>query len=83
MDKNLIHAEWIGKHLKVVESTNKDAQHIEGVIVDETKNTISVETERGTKKVQKRGTIFEIDGQQVSGDNILASPEERIKLKVN
>jgi len=83
MDTHVIHAEWIGKHGKVVSSTNPDALGIEGTIVDETKNTVTIETPRGDKKVQKRGTVFAIDGHQVSGDDVLASPEERIKLKVN
>lgn len=81
MDKHLIHAELIGKHATVVDSTNHDAIGIKGTIVDETKNTISIETATGTKKVQKHGTAFKIDGERVSGDDILAPPEERIKLK--
>lgn len=82
MGKNIIHAEWIGKHATVAKATNKTLIGIEGTVVDETKNTISIETPSGVKNVQKRGTVFTIDGQEVPGDKVLASPEERIKLKV-
>ena len=82
MGTNVIHAEWIGKHAKVVSSTNKSLNGFEGRIVNETRNTIVIETQKGLKKVQKHGTVFEIDGQEVTGDDVLAAPEERIKLKV-
>ena len=82
MGNNIIHAEYIGKHGKVVESTNKDLEGIEGTIVDETKHLLAIETSTGVKNVPKKGSIFEIDGERVSGDTILAPPEERIKLKV-
>lgn len=82
MGKHLIHAEWIGKHATVVSSTNPANKGIQGDIVDETKNTVSIDTPRGVKKVQKRGSVFEINGQTVRGDDALVRPEERIKLKV-
>jgi len=77
---NVIHAEWIGKYAKVISSTNQSLG-IEGMIVDETRNTVVIETQKGVKKVQKHGTVFEIEGEEVSGDDVLAAPEERIKLK--
>lgn len=83
MSTNVIHAEWIGKHATIIEAKNSSLKGIEGKVVDETRNTVIIETEKGVKKVQKQGTVFEIDGQEVRGDEVLAAPEERIKLKVN
>jgi len=77
MNTHVIHAEWIGKHIRV----NKMA--IEGIVVDETKNTIVVQTTKGVKTVQKHGNVFEIEGQKVQGDDVLAAPEDRVKIKVN
>lgn len=85
--KNLIRHELIGLSVKVVESTNKFQINIKGTVVDETKNTLTIETENGLKKVQKKGSkfIFGIpDGKnvKVNGDKIAVRPEERVKLKV-
>lgn len=82
MNTDVIHAEWIGKKTRIIKATNKNLEKIEGVIVDETKNTITIETEHGIKNVQKHETVFEIEGQEVIGDKVLTSPENRIKLKV-
>ncbi len=73
MGTHVIHAEWIGKHIR--------SATIQGIVVDETKNTIVVQTTKGVKRIQKRGNVFEIDGQKVQGDKVLAAPEDRIKIK--
>ena len=81
MDKNLIHAELIGKYAKVITATNKSLIGLEGMVVNETRNTLIIQTEKGIKRAQKHGAIFEIDGQEVPGDKILAAPEERTVKK--
>jgi ribonuclease P protein subunit POP4 len=85
--KELVRHELIGLKAEVSNSTNKFHIGIKGLVVDETKNLIVIETEKGTKKVQKKGTefIFTIpDGKKVkvNGTIIVKRPEERIKLKV-
>jgi ribonuclease P protein subunit POP4 len=85
--KNLINHELIGLKAEVIESSNKFQTGISGLVVDESKNTLTIETDKGIKKIQKRGTviIFQTpDGKKVkvSGNKIVARPEERIKLKV-
>ncbi len=79
MVKTIIHAEWIGKHAKVSASRNPSLVGLEGIIIDETQNTVSIETTRGVKHVPKKDTTFEIEGQPVQGNEVLVSPEERIK----
>jgi ribonuclease P protein subunit POP4 len=85
--RNLIRHELIGLTAEVAESNNKTQKGIRGLIVDETKNTLIIETGKGLKKIQKNGSvfIFEIpDGKKVKvdGKKIVARPEERVKLKV-
>jgi len=85
--KNLIRHELIGLRVEIVASFNKFHIGIKGLVVDETKNLLIIETENGIKKVQKKGTnfIFTIpNGKKVkvNGAIIAKRPEERIKLKV-
>ncbi|RLI86718.1 MAG: ribonuclease P protein subunit [Archaeoglobales archaeon] len=75
--------EWIGLNVEVVKSPNPCEVGIEGVVVDETKNTLKIDTEKGLKTVIKRGRTFRVRfaGKvlDVSGDLINFRPEERIK----
>ncbi len=80
MDTNVIHAEWTGKHARVTKAANKSLEGLEGAVVDETRNTVIIETEKGVKRVPKHGTVFEINGHEVIGDEVLVTPEERVKL---
>lgn len=81
-DNQIIHAEWTGKHIRVVTAANPSQKGMEGVVVDETRNTVVIETAKGIRRAQKHGTVFEIDGHEVVGDEVLAAPEERIKIRV-
>ncbi len=85
--KNLIRHELIGLRVDIVDSLNKFHVGIKGLVVDETKNLLIIETKKGIKKVQKKGTdfIFTIpNGKKVkvNGAIIAKRPEERVKLKV-
>ena len=85
--RNLIRHEFIGLQVEVAESSNRFNIGIKGMIVDETKNILVIETANGLKKIQKKETkfIFTIpDGRRVKvdGTKIITRPEERVKLKV-
>jgi ribonuclease P protein subunit POP4 len=85
--KNLIKHELIGLAVEVADSTNKFQVGIKGMVVDETKNVLTIETEKGIRKVQKKGStfIFKISSGKkvkVNGNKIAVRPEERLKLKV-
>jgi len=75
--------EWIGLNVEVVESPNPCEVGIKGVVVDETKNTLKIKTEKGLKTVIKKGRVFRVKfaGKvlRVKGDLINFRPEERIK----
>ncbi len=82
MDNHVIHVEWIGTHVNVLAASNPHNIGIKGTIVDETRNTVTIQTEQDVKRVPKHGSVFYINGQEVNGDDVLVAPEERIKLKV-
>lgn len=81
----MITKEIIGKPVKVVESSNSSNKGISGRIVDETKNTITIMTKQGTKKMIKRQNTFEIEnkGQTflIEGKLLEKRPEERVSQK--
>ena len=71
--------ELIGKNITIVESANKSLIGIKGIVVDETKNTLSIETNGEIKKIVKDQCVFDIEGKIINGKDITKSPEERIK----
>ena len=64
--------DWIGKEVEVVDSRNKDYIGIKGKVIDETLNMLIIKTEKGIKKVLKKGTKFKI-GERVI-DGVIARP---------
>jgi len=75
----IVHEEWIGRHAKVVEALNKSLEGMEGVVVNETKHLLTLETPQGEKQIPKKGTKLLIDGEEV--ECVVVAPEERIKVK--
>ena len=71
--------EIIGKTIRVVESKNKSDVGIEGKIIDETKKTVVVKTEKGKKRLFKNNITLMINNQKIKGETLLKRPEERIK----
>ncbi|MBD3389699.1 ribonuclease P protein subunit [Candidatus Micrarchaeota archaeon] len=71
--------EFIGKHLKVLESPVESFYEKEGKIVDETKNTFVIEAGKKEKIIPKKGSVFEIGRMIVRGDEIMFRAEERPK----
>jgi ribonuclease P protein subunit POP4 len=85
--KNLVKHELIGLQIKVTKSTNKSQEMIGGMVVDETKSMLKIETKNGIKGIAKKTSefIFTIPSGKkvkVDGKKIFARPEDRIKLKV-
>jgi ribonuclease P protein subunit POP4 len=85
--ENLARHELIGLSVLVVGSTDRGLVGISGRIVDETRNTLLVETERGLKRIPKSNTSLTFtlpDGQRVrvSGSILISRPENRINKKM-
>ena len=81
--KNLKCHEWIGLEAKVVESTDKTRIGTKGKIVDETKNLIIMETEKGEKRIPKKEVklMVKLGTEKVllECDQLIQRPEDRIK----
>ena len=80
---NILRHELIGLPVEVVGSSNPTQCGISGRIIDETRNTLLVETSRGGRRVQKAHATFRLtlpDGMvvDVSGSALLLAPEKRV-----
>ncbi|MFN6992154.1 MAG: ribonuclease P protein component 1 [Fervidobacterium sp.] len=88
--QNLVRHELIGLKVKIASSTNPSLIGLEGTVIDETYNTIKIETNGKDKKekiVPKQGTIFIFhlpNGKKVEVDGkvLISRPEDRIKKKL-
>ncbi|MBN2095673.1 MAG: ribonuclease P protein subunit [Candidatus Aenigmarchaeota archaeon] len=80
---DFLRGEFIGKTVRVVESSNKDLIGLEGRLVDETRNMFEIETPAGTKKVQKKICKFLFVSEKilVDGKIINLRPENRLTGK--
>ena len=84
--QNVFRHEFIGLTVEVIDSNHEGYVGLQGRIIDETRNTITVETNDTEKMIPKDNVIFLFtlpDGSQVSIDGkvIVARPEDRIKKK--
>ncbi len=68
--------EFIGSH---VEITDPEKRKTKGIIIEETKSTFKVKTEKKTKTILKRNHTFIIENKKIEGNKIIKRPEERIK----
>jgi ribonuclease P protein subunit POP4 len=71
--------ELVGRHARVASSSCKGRRGTEGTVVDETENTLVLETAKGRKTIPKRGCVFEFPEGSVRGDAIAHRPEDRTK----
>ena len=84
--QNVFRHELIGLTVEITDSSHKPFVGMKGTVIDETRNTITVETNDTEKTIPKDNVIFLFtlpDGSQVSIDGkvIVARPEDRIKKK--
>jgi ribonuclease P protein subunit POP4 len=82
--KNLIYHTFIGLPVEVVQSSMKSVVGMRGKVIDETKNMLVIETERGEKKIQKVSSVFRFtlesgETVDIEGKKIMFRPEERAK----
>lgn len=74
-------SEFIGGRIRVIESSQKSLEGIEGTVVDETKNTLTVldEVSKKRKRLIKSTIIFTLRGKRIDGKSVALQPHERIK----
>lgn len=73
--------ELVGKEIEVISSTNKSMEKMQGKVVDETKETISLYHGGKTKVLLKKMVTIKIlpSGPVLPGRDIIKRPEERLK----
>lgn len=81
--KTLARDELIGLNVKIKECDDPYWNEKSGIIIDETKNTFTIEIEEKQKMIAKKIAKFEfdIDGKKITidGSKIMYRPEDRIK----
>jgi ribonuclease P protein subunit POP4 len=81
--RNLIRHELIGLGVEIVDSTDPTLKNLKGRIIDETKNTLTIDVAGRRKKVAKGICTFQfrLNGArvEVSGKVIVGRPQDRIK----
>ena len=79
---NYLKKELIGLPIEILEAKNKSLVGIKGIIIDETKNTITIKN-HSIKKIIKNQVILKIKFDKkiikIDGKLLLNKPEERIK----
>ncbi|MCK8518022.1 ribonuclease P protein component 1 [Methanoculleus sp. 7T] len=85
--QNVLRHELIGLDVLVARASNPGHVGVSGRIVDETRNTLVIRTERGEARIPKRFSIFRLrlpDGTtvDVDGSSLEMQPERRISMRI-
>ena len=84
--QNLVRHELIGLRVKVTKSTDSTQRNLSGTVVDESYNTLTVESAGKEKTVVRSNCVFVFTlpaktRVEVDGKVIVSRPEDRIKKK--
>jgi ribonuclease P protein subunit POP4 len=78
--------ELIGMHARVTESVNSELIDISGVIIDETKHMLKLDTKFGEKLIPKKICTFKIsshnDTDTIAGTKLHNRSHERLEVLV-
>ena len=81
--KGILRDELIGLEAEVINAKNKDLIGIKGRIIDETKYTLVLDTDKGIKKVLKAQATFKLPYKgknlAVEGKLLIGRPYERLR----
>ena len=66
----------IGTEIEIVNAQNKNLLGLSGRVIDETKNLLTLETQKGVKKVIKSQITFKIGTNIIKGNHVIRRPEE-------
>lgn len=80
---DIARSELIGLDVEIVDAENKSLIGLKGRIVDETKNTLTLETRKETKKIVKSQVMLKMKMNdktfQIDGKILVGRPEDRLK----
>ena len=74
----MINLPWLSRKLEVIDSTDPTLIGISGVVMDETKRTIIVQTSNKEITMAKDTIRFTIEEEEINGSAVGQRPEERI-----
>jgi ribonuclease P protein subunit POP4 len=81
--RDFMRREFIGLEVEVIGTSHPGYQNLRGRVVDETRNTLIIETDDHERTVPKPGNEFQFTFQgnriAIRGDEIRYRPEDRIK----
>ncbi len=81
--QNIANQELIGLHVRVTDNANPSNVGLTGRVVDESKNTFTIEGDSGEKVVPKECGVFEFtlsNGRRIKldGNLLVTRPEDRV-----
>lgn len=75
--------EWVGLYVKIINAADPTQHGLEGLIRDETMNTLTIEAKGKLLQIQKQGTTFRTDlttdEVEVDASQLRFRPEDRVK----
>ena len=74
----IINLPWLSRNLEVIDSTDPTLIGISGVVMDETKRTIIIQTNDNEITMAKDTIRFTIEDEEIIGSEVGQRPEERI-----
>jgi RNase P/RNase MRP subunit p29 len=74
----IINLPWLSRNLEVTDSTDPTLVGISGMVVDETRRTILVNTGGNEVTLAKNTIRFTIEDEEIDGTLVGQRPEERI-----
>ena len=74
----MINLPWLSRNLEVIDSTDPTLIGISGVVMDETKRTIIIQTGDYEITMAKDTIRFTIEDEEIIGSKVGQRPEERI-----
>ena len=77
--KLFLRGEFIGLPVHITACSDPSLQGVEGNIIDETKNTLIIDSLQGVKQVAKDIATFVVDGVTINGKDIAFRPEDRVR----
>ncbi|MCL4383234.1 MAG: ribonuclease P protein subunit [Candidatus Marsarchaeota archaeon] len=82
-NKNILLHEFINLRVKIINSSDIYQSGLEGIVIDETKNLLIINTKKGIEKIVKKISVFKFtDGKNtfiINGRDINYKPYERIE----
>ena len=74
----MINLPWLSRNLEVIDSTDPTLIGISGVVMDETKRTLIIQTNDNEITMAKNTIRFTIEDEEIIGSKVGQRPEERI-----